>query len=110
MTNARIILIHYSSRISDLLKFRSVLAVLSFEAVVVAKVSHLAVQLSRMHFLPGLESKGFLVSLPAHCALKLELEIIAEGSTNKNSGIKKQIFIFCYAILRQQKKYWISVF
>ena len=83
MTNARIILIHYSSRISDLLKFRSVLAVLSFEAVVVvvAKVSHLPVQLSRMHFLPGLESKGLLVSLPAHCDVELELEIIALWST-----------------------------
>ena len=45
--------------------------------MVVAKVSHLPVQLSRMHFLPGLESKGFLVSLPGLCDVELDLEIIA---------------------------------
>ena len=55
--------------------------VLSFAAVVVAKVSHLPVQLSRMHFLPRLESKGFLVSLPGHCDVELELEIIGLGCT-----------------------------
>ena len=30
-----------------------------------------------MHFLPGLESKGFLVSLPGLCDVELDLEIIA---------------------------------
>ena len=59
-------------------------AVLSFEAVVVAKVSHLPVQLSRMHFLPGLESKGFLVSLPGLCDVELDLEIIALENDKKN--------------------------
>ena len=73
-------------------------AILSFEAVVVAKVSHLPVQLSRMHFLPGLESKGFFVSLPGLCDVELDLEIIALENDKKNWNLSFRIQEGAYKI------------